>query len=117
MVQNEAGVFGIGRIAAYTDGGEWTTRRAPKRTRHTVIGRGALVAQRHTAKEGLILPCTWRRDSSCRDCEARGRLMCRPDRRDLFNFFVIILPFGVTTVSGLIRAAAFPRIGRARYAL
>jgi hypothetical protein len=40
----------------------------------------------------------------CQGCQANGKLMCRLDRKDMVNFFMIILPFGVTTIAGTIRA-------------
>jgi hypothetical protein len=50
------------------------------------------------------LPCTWQPLSICQECPANGKLMCRLDRRDMANFFMIILPFGVTAIAGTIHA-------------
>jgi len=50
------------------------------------------------------LPCTWQPRSMCRECQANEKLMCRLDRKDMVNFFMIILPFGVTAITGTIRA-------------
>jgi len=50
------------------------------------------------------LPCTWQPAANCEGCETHGRLMCRLDAKDMLEFFVIILPFGVVTIGGTIRA-------------
>jgi hypothetical protein len=50
------------------------------------------------------LPCTWRPLSVCQECQTNGKLMCRFDGKDMLNFFMIILPFLVTTIAGTIRA-------------
>jgi hypothetical protein len=50
------------------------------------------------------IPCTWQSVSNCQDCQTDGKLMCRLDRMDMVNFFMIILPFGVTTIAGVIRS-------------
>jgi len=51
-----------------------------------------------------FLPCTLRPLSICRECQARKKLMCRFDSKDMVNFFMIILPFGVTVFAGTISA-------------
>jgi hypothetical protein len=50
------------------------------------------------------LPCTWQPLSTCQDCPAQGKLMCRLERKDVVHFFMIILPFGVTAIAGTIHA-------------
>lgn len=50
------------------------------------------------------LPCTWQPQENCQGCQAKGQLMCRLERQDMLHFFMIILPFGVTTIVGTIRA-------------
>ena len=50
------------------------------------------------------LPCTWQNPSICQGCQASGKLMCRLDKKDMVSFLMIILPFGVTSISGMIRA-------------
>lgn len=40
----------------------------------------------------------------CQECQTNGKLMCRLDKKDMVNFFMIVLPFGVTAIAGTIRA-------------
>jgi len=62
---------------------------------------------KHSGRDsGPNLPCTWQPEADCPDCEALGRLACRFDRRDLINFLMIVLPFGVISISGMIRAGS-----------
>ena len=49
-------------------------------------------------------PCTWQPDSTCQDCLIKGKLQCRFEPNDLVHFFMIVLPFGVSAISGVIRA-------------
>lgn len=62
------------------------------------------MASRRRSDDQSQVPCTWRPRSDCEGCQADGRLMCRFDRKDLTNFFMIILPFAVTAIAGTIRA-------------
>jgi hypothetical protein len=50
----------------------------------------------------IPVPCTWQPLSVCRGCGTDGKLMCRFAWRDMLNFFMIVLPFGVTSVAGII---------------
>lgn len=50
------------------------------------------------------LPCTWQPAVNCEGCETHGRLMCRLDAKDMLQFFMIILPFGVLTIGGTLSA-------------
>ncbi|MEJ2007616.1 MAG: hypothetical protein P8Z30_05555 [Acidobacteriota bacterium] len=50
------------------------------------------------------LPCTWQPLSGCEGCPSHGKLMCRLDGKDMLQFFMIILPFGVATIGGAIQA-------------
>lgn len=50
------------------------------------------------------LPCTWQPRSGCRDCPAAGKLMCHFEKSDMLHFFMLIFPFGVTTIAGTIAA-------------
>jgi hypothetical protein len=60
------------------------------------------------------LPCTWQTTAVCQSCQAKGRLMCRLDLNDMASFFMLVLPFGVTAIGGMIRAgfAAIARFGQ-----
>jgi len=51
-----------------------------------------------------VLPCTWQSRSGCRECPAAGKLMCHFEKSDALHFFMLIFPFGVTTIAGAIRA-------------
>lgn len=57
-----------------------------------------------TSVNNAPLPCTWQPPSLCQGCETSGKLMCRFDRKDMVNFFMIIFPFGVTAIAGTIQA-------------
>jgi hypothetical protein len=48
------------------------------------------------------IPCTGQPTASCEGCSLNGPLMCRYDARDTTHFFMIILPFFVTTIGGVI---------------
>ena len=50
------------------------------------------------------LLCTWQPASKCEGCETQGKLMCRLDGKDMLEFFMIVLPFGVVTIGGTLRA-------------
>ena len=50
------------------------------------------------------IPCTMQSSQSCSDCSLQGDLMCRFDRRDMLHFFLLILPFAVTSIAGAVRA-------------
>ncbi len=58
----------------------------------------------HTPKRTPSLTCTWKPLSECKDCPTKNGLMCRFDKKDMLNFFMLILPFGVTAIAGTIRA-------------
>jgi hypothetical protein len=58
----------------------------------------------HTSTLKSSVPCTWQPLSECQGCQANGKLMCRFDSRDMAHFFVIVLPFGVTAIAGIIQA-------------
>lgn len=60
-------------------------------------------SQRTSIHNSPVL-CTWQSLSICQECQTNGKLMCRFDRKDIVNFFMIILPFGVTAIAGTIRA-------------
>jgi hypothetical protein len=62
------------------------------------------VSSQQTATHNSPLPCTWQPFSICQECQTNGKLMCRFDREDMVNFFMIVLPFGITAVAGTIRA-------------
>jgi hypothetical protein len=62
------------------------------------------MSSQHASMNNSSLPCTWQPLSTCQACQTNGRLMCRLDRKDMVNFFMIILPFGVTAIAGNIRA-------------
>jgi hypothetical protein len=47
-------------------------------------------------------PCTVQPIEGCDGCSLTGRLMCRYEARDTTHFLMIILPFFVTTISGVI---------------
>jgi hypothetical protein len=47
-------------------------------------------------------PCTAQPASECEDCSLKGPLMCRYEARDTTHFFMIILPFFVTAIGGMI---------------
>lgn len=48
--------------------------------------------------------CTNQAESICSDCTLSTRLMCRYERSDTLHFFMIILPFFVSSVGGVITA-------------
>ena len=50
------------------------------------------------------LPCTAQANPGCEACKLSSRLMCRYDRRDTFHFFMMALPFFITTIAGVIVA-------------
>ncbi len=50
------------------------------------------------------LMCIWEPVSWCGTCQAEGKLMCHFDRKDMLHFFMIIFPYWVTTIGGVIRA-------------
>jgi hypothetical protein len=49
-------------------------------------------------------PCTWQPDAVCQDCKIKEKLQCRFEQEDLLTFFMLILPYAVTAISGVIRA-------------
>ena len=49
------------------------------------------------------IPCTAKSEIQCLDCSIRPLLMCRYERKDTLHFFMIILPFFVTAIGGVIR--------------
>jgi len=49
-------------------------------------------------------PCTAQSAPACKDCAIQSHLMCRYDRRDTLHFFMLALPFFVTTIGGVIAA-------------
>ena len=55
-----------------------------------------------SGQSGLL--CTHRPASECEGCSIQHRLNCRFDPGDLLSFFMLILPFGVTMVVGVMRA-------------
>ena len=57
-----------------------------------------------TSSADSPLPCTWQPESSCQGCQIKGQLMCRLDKKDIVNFFMILFPFGITAIAGVIRA-------------
>ena len=50
------------------------------------------------------LPCSAQTTPACADCTISGRLMCRYDQGDTLHFFMMALPFFVTTIAGVIAA-------------
>ena len=50
------------------------------------------------------IPCTAQSTAACRGCTLTGRLMCRYETRDTAHFFMIALPFFVTSIAGIIRS-------------
>lgn len=50
------------------------------------------------------LPCTWQPETFCQDCEVRAKLMCRWDKKDFLQFFLIVLPFAASAIAGAIHA-------------
>jgi hypothetical protein len=50
------------------------------------------------------LPCTAQSAPACKNCVIQSQLMCRYDRRDTLHFFMLALPFFVTTIGGVIAA-------------
>jgi hypothetical protein len=50
------------------------------------------------------IPCTAQPAAACADCDLQDRLMCRYEARDSTHFFMIILPFFVTAIGGMISA-------------
>jgi hypothetical protein len=50
------------------------------------------------------MPCTAQPTSACAGCNLNGLLMCRYEARDSTHFFMIILPFFVTAIGGVIAA-------------
>jgi hypothetical protein len=50
------------------------------------------------------IPCTAKPTTACEDCTLTTGLMCRYKTRDTTHFFMIILPFFVTSISGIIRS-------------
>jgi lipoprotein signal peptidase len=78
---------------------------------YSYVGIGALAVEmaltfrvRRTPSRNPSIPCTWQPLSGCKDCPIEGRLMCRFDPRDLVSFLMNALPFGVTSVAGMISA-------------
>jgi hypothetical protein len=63
-----------------------------------------MMSSQRTSIHNSPVPCTWQPLSVCQACQTNGKLMCRFDEKDLLNFFMIILPFGVTATAGTIRA-------------
>lgn len=57
-----------------------------------------------TSSRNPSKPCTWKPLSECKSCRTQGGLMCRFDKKDLANFFMIVLPFGVAVIAGTIKA-------------
>lgn len=50
------------------------------------------------------LTCTNQPENVCVDCTLGSRLMCRYDARDTLHFFMIVLPFFVASIGGMIAA-------------
>ncbi len=48
------------------------------------------------------IPCTAQSKTVCEGCTLTHRLMCRYEARDTTHFFMIILPFFVTAIAGVI---------------
>ena len=48
--------------------------------------------------------CTNQPEMFCGNCSLSNNLMCRYDRRDTLHFFVLILPFFVASIGGMIKA-------------
>ena len=48
--------------------------------------------------------CTNQPKDDCKDCTLSSHLMCRYDRRDTLHFFMIVLPFFVSSIGGVITA-------------
>ena len=63
-----------------------------------------MVSSQQTSIHDSPLPCTWQPLSMCQECQANGKLMCHFNRKDIVNFLMIILPFGVIAIAGTIRA-------------
>jgi hypothetical protein len=61
------------------------------------------MSSQRTSMHNPPVPCTWQPLSVCQECQTNGKLMCRFDGKDLLNFFMIILPFGITAIAGIIR--------------
>ncbi len=59
---------------------------------------------KQTLKIDEGLPCSIKSLEVCGDCSLSDDLMCRFDRRDLLHFFLFMLPFGITSIAGVIRA-------------
>ena len=49
-------------------------------------------------------PCTWQSDSSCQNCQIKGRLQCRFESKNITNFFMVVMPYAVTVIAGAIHA-------------
>jgi hypothetical protein len=49
-------------------------------------------------------PCTARPPAECGDCRLAGGLMCRYEKRDTTQIFMIMMPFLITTVAGAVRS-------------
>lgn len=62
------------------------------------------MSQKQVPIEESSLPCFTQPDAQCRDCLLKNRLMCRFDREDMLNFFMIVFPYAVTVIAGTIRA-------------
>ena len=50
------------------------------------------------------LPCSVQPAPACNDCAIQSRLMCRYEPGDTLHFFMMALPFFVTTIAGVIAA-------------
>lgn len=50
------------------------------------------------------LPCSVQSAPNCKDCAVQGQLMCHYEGHDTFHFFMLALPFFVTTIAGVIVA-------------
>ena len=48
--------------------------------------------------------CTNQPESFCSNCTLSTNLMCRYDRRDTLHFFMLILPFFVVSIGGMVTA-------------
>lgn len=62
------------------------------------------MSSQQTSIPNSPVPCTWQPPLICQECQTNGKLMCRFDRKDMLNFFMIILPFSFTAIAGVICA-------------
>ena len=54
--------------------------------------------------------CTWQDVSECADCGLDARLNCRWQAKALIGFFLMFLPFGLTSWVGLVYAGVFSKM-------